>query len=105
QGLLFGVTPQPRLGDAADAADGALPVGPVLEHDGQVGADVGLGDRVVPDVDPLLGGLGDLHLHPRAGHVDLVVVGRVAVAQPGQHVGDRVGHAHVSSPALTSSTW
>src|SRR6266545_5465360 len=98
QRLLLGVHAQPRLGDAAHAADRPLAVGAVLQLDLEAAADLGPLHRPVLDVALLLEDLGELHLDLGAGHDDVVVVGGVAVAQPREHVGDRVGHGHPRSP-------
>src|SRR4051812_12821052 len=97
QARVLRVHPQAGLADAADAGDGALPGSPVLERDGERLRDAALGvlgDVVRRDVALGLENVGDAGLQLAVGHRHRVVVRLVGVAQPGQHVCDRIGHRH-----------
>src|SRR6266516_3495571 len=98
QRFLLGIHAQPRLGDAAHAADRPLAVGAVLQVDPQHRADLGLLHCEVRNVALRLEQPGDLHLDLGARHGDLVVVGHVGVAQARQHVRDWVRHRHRATP-------
>src|SRR5260221_512549 len=99
------VDAQPRLRDALDALD-HRPAGVVLEADGElflVAAVFTIGaafvtDGEVLDVALVLQHLGDGALQSRSGHRDLRVADQLRIADAGQHVGDRVMHAHIASP-------
>src|SRR3954447_3416545 len=96
------VDPQAGLGDPAQARDAPLAVAAVLQLDHQDLADLGVLGAVRRDVALALQDLGDRDLQLRVRHRDLVVVGRVRVAQTCEHVRDRIGHRHgdvVFSPA------
>src|SRR6266540_1038731 len=95
-GIWMGSLPMRDTG--AHLPDGALAVRPVLEVDAQDLAHRGVLHLVAGHVALLLEDLGDLDLDLGVGHHDVVVVGGVAVAQPGEHVGDRISHRHVDSP-------
>src|ERR1700712_2723035 len=88
------VDAQAGLGDAADAGDRALTVRAVLERDNQRLADGGVGGGPGADVALLDEDVGDVPLQLRKGHHDLVVVGRVGVADSGQEIRYRVCHDH-----------
>src|SRR5690606_12670163 len=101
------VDAQAGLGHALEARDGARAVGAVLHADAQGLA--GLADvllHVVPLDVPL--GREDARqglLQLARGHAHLVVHRHVGVADPGEHVGDGVGHGHGASTPFTSSPW
>src|SRR5260221_308419 len=99
------VDAQPRFRDALDALD-HRPAGVVLEADGELllGAAVFttsaafVTDGEVLDVALVLQHPGDGALQSRSGHRDLRVADQLRIADAGQHVGDRVMHAHIASP-------
>src|SRR5205814_7479970 len=93
--VLARVDPPTRLGDALQARDDPLAVPAELEVDDQGIEGFALLDVVVPDVALLLQEAGDLHLHPRARHLGLLVERLVRVPDAGEHVCDRIGQ-HVS---------
>src|SRR5215831_19353777 len=101
QVVLLRVHAQPRLGHPLEARDRPLTGRPVLERDHEVLADLGILDTPARDVALLLEDLRDVNLDRGAGHAHRVVVGRVGVAQTGQHVCDRVGHRHGLMALLT----
>ncbi len=84
--------------DPAHAVDGALPVAPVLEHDGELlrspSPSLGRTSAMKPS---------DLRmwatrlLEAAGGNLGTVVPRQTRVADPGQHVGDRIGHHGVTS--------
>src|ERR1022692_1260655 len=88
------VHPQARLGYPLEPGDRALAGGPELEHDHEALADLRVLHPPARDVALLLEDLGDMHLDLGVRHGHGVVVCRIGVAQPGQHVCDRVGHGH-----------
>src|SRR5215472_1122903 len=94
QVVLAGVHPQSGLGDALEARDGALPGRSELERNHQVLANLGVLHLPAGDVALLLENLRNVHLDLGVRHRDGVVVGRIGVAEPGQHVCDRVSHGH-----------
>src|SRR5919112_4378756 len=100
EAVVLGVDPEAGLADAADAGDRALAVRAVLQGDRQLlahGALGGLRDLVAADVALLLEDVGHPGLELAVGHGHLVVVGLGGVAQPREHVCDRVGHRHGTS--------
>src|SRR5690606_12700132 len=103
--VVLAVHPQARLGHPTQAGDDPAPVGRVLHVDLQqlAGALGVVGHRVADDVALLLEELGQGLLLLREGHDHLVVHRGVRVADPGEHVGDRVVHRHRRSPSVTSS--
>src|SRR5215475_3166817 len=101
QVVLLRVHAQPGLGHPLEARDRPLTGRPVLERDHEVLADLGVLDTPAGDVALLLEDLRDVNLDRGAGHAHGVVVGRVGVAQTGQHVCDRVGHRHGLMALLT----
>src|SRR5579875_3266846 len=94
QVVLARIDPQPGLRDPLEPGDGALAAGPELERDDEVPADLGVLDLPARDVTLLLEDLRDMDLDLGMRHRHGVVICRVGVAQPGQHVCDRVGHGH-----------
>src|SRR5690349_1342273 len=94
------VDAQARLGDALQALDHGL-AGVVAQADAQLLLAVGLAHREVLDVALVLEHLGDGGLQVRAGHAHLHLPHHLGIADTGQHVGNRVGHAHRG--LLTSS--
>src|SRR4051812_1172495 len=89
------VLAQARRGDLLQRADDGLPARGVLEPHAQQRLPIlGLDGRVILDEVVLLQDPGDLGLHLRHRHVDAAVLRSAGVADPRQHVGDRVGHAH-----------
>src|SRR3990170_2207201 len=87
------VDAQPRLGNALQALDHRA-AGVVLEPDAQRLHRLVLAHGEVLDVALVLQYPGDGNLQLRAGHADLRVPHHLGVADAGQHVGDRIGHAH-----------
>src|SRR6266571_7866482 len=94
QVVLPRVHPQARLGHPLEPGDRALPGWPELEHDHEILAYLGVFHPPARDVALLLEDLRDMHLDLGMRHGHGVVVCRIGVAQPGQHVCDRVGHGH-----------
>src|SRR5690606_31511514 len=88
QVLLLRVDPEARLGDPADAGDGALPGGAVLQLHHEVLAHRGVLGAPALDVALLLEDLGDVRLDLGIRHRHGVVVSRIRVAQTRQHVCD-----------------
>src|SRR6056297_2684389 len=106
-GVGVAVHPQARRRDATQAHDRAVTIGGVLHLDGQdVPHPLGGRRGLVPgDVALLLEELSQCDLLLGRGHGHLVVLGRVRVANPGEHVGDRISHHDVdSSPARLRQT-
>src|SRR5829696_4899563 len=91
------VRPAPRAGDPLEAGDHGRAVLSVLEADVDPvarGAALGGTDLEALDVALLAEDTGHLGLQARVGDHDVLVGGLDAVADPGQEVGDRVGHRH-----------
>src|SRR5215469_5426946 len=97
QVVLARVDPKARLGHSLDARDRPLTRRAVLERDHQALANLGVLYAPASDVALLLEYLGDVHLDLGMRHRHRIVVCRIGVAQPGQHVCDRVGHCHSAS--------
>src|SRR5262245_8377474 len=91
----------PRLADARDLPDDVLAVRAVLQRDAQDAARARVDHPVVGDEAFALQDLRDAELQPRPRDVHVALTDRVRVADPGQHVGDGVCHAHVAAPSLT----
>src|SRR5688500_12709993 len=82
-------------GHALQRTDDRLAPRGVLEpHAEQLLAILRLDRAVVLNVVVLLQDARDLGLHLRQRHVDAAVLRSASIADPRQHVGDRVGHAH-----------
>src|SRR5580704_12808629 len=94
QVVLPRIHPQARLRHPLEPGDRALAGRPELERDHEALADLGVLDAPARDVALLLEDLGDIHLDLGVRHGHGVVVCRIGIAQPGQHVCDRVGHGH-----------
>src|SRR4029079_2311646 len=90
------VDPEAGLRHPLDAGDRPLALGGVLHHHDQLPPGVtGVTlDPVTGDVALALKYDGERLLQLRGRHHDLVVHGDVAVADPGEHVGDGIGHGH-----------
>src|SRR5215217_2344090 len=90
------VRPLPRAGDPLEAGDHGRAVVSVLEPDVDPVARAALGGAhlEVLDVALLLEDAGHLGLQARVRDHDVLVGGLDAVADPGQEVGDGVGHRH-----------
>src|SRR5580700_313366 len=102
QVVLARVHPEAGLGHALEPCDRALSGRPELQRDHQVLANLGVLYLPARDVALLLQDLGDVRLDLGGRHDHAVVVGRVGVAQTGQHVCDRVGHCHGLVALLTA---
>src|SRR3954453_520787 len=104
QAVGLGVHPQAGLGHALDPGDGPGAVLRVLHADGEglAGPVISVGHVEALDVALALEDGGERLLQLRGGHAHLVVHRHVAVADAGEHVGDRVGHRH---RRITSSPW
>src|SRR5215475_2159922 len=102
QVVLVRIHAQPWLGHALETRDRALPGRPELQRDHQVLANLGVLHLPARDVTLLLQDLGDVRLDLGGRHVHGVVVRRVGIAYPGQHVCDRVGHGHGLVALLTA---
>src|SRR5215831_10764606 len=88
------VAAQARRRHALQLADDGLSAG-VFEPDAQhLPSLVGLERRVILNVVVLLQDPRDLGLHLRHRNVDAAVLRSARIADPRQHIGDRVGHAH-----------
>src|ERR1022692_884530 len=94
QVVLARVHPQARLGHPLEPGNRALAGRPELERDHEALADFGILHAPARDVALLLEDLRDMHLDLRVRHGHGIVVCRIGIAQPGQHVCDRVGHGH-----------
>src|SRR5436190_12566337 len=89
------------LAHAADRRDDGVAVDVVLQVDAQARAAVGaLGGADVVDVALALEDVGHGAQEPRRAHVDHGRAHAQPVADPGEHVGDGVGH-HRGSPPTT----
>ena len=88
-----------------DAGDQLLAVRPVLQEQAQrLDRRRRLRDGVVEELEALdvalvLQDPRDLGLHPRRGHVDARVLGGHRVADPREHVCDRI--SHISQPSTS----
>src|SRR5829696_10463445 len=108
--VLAGVDTAARARDPLDAGDHALAIAAELELDdeGRVRLAIDLDDAEVLDVPLVLEDAGNLFLHPRGRHLGRVVHRLVGVADPGEHVCDRVGQ-HCFSPTnctvFTNYSW
>src|SRR5215831_4504862 len=91
QPVLAGVDPPARLGDALEVGQHALAPAAVLQLDDERRVGARLGDMEVADVALLLEDAGDLDLELRVRHLRAVVQRLVGVADPREHVGDRIG--------------
>src|SRR3982750_541027 len=90
------VLAQPGGRHALQVADDRLATLRVLEDDAQQGAPFLALDRPeVGDVVVLLQDPGDLDLQLGGRHVHAAVLRSAGIADPREHIGDRVGHAHV----------
>src|SRR5215472_848842 len=94
QVVLARIHPQAGLRNPLEARDGALPGRAELQRDDQVLTNLGVLHLPAGDVALLLEDLRDVRLDLGVRHRHGVVVRRVGIAQPGQHVCDRVGHGH-----------
>src|SRR5680860_40943 len=90
----LGVDAQTGLAHPAHAGDRTLSVGTELEVDGERLAHLGVLDLPAGDVALGLQDLGDPRLQLAVRHGDDVVIRRVGVPEPRQHVRDRVCHGH-----------
>src|SRR2546426_5646739 len=95
-----GVDPAAGRGDPPDPRDGPLAVGAELELEHDLAVLAVAVDLDVADVALPLEDASDLLLHVRGRDHDLVLERRVGVPDPGQHVGDGIGHDHerITSP-------
>ena len=100
QTILPCVDPAARRGHALQATDDPLAIAAELEIDDQGIEGFALLDVVVPDVALLLQEAGDLDLHLRGRHLDLLVQRLVGVADAGEHVCDRIGQHRLLSYQL-----
>src|SRR5262245_51164705 len=92
QAVMARVHPPAGLADALDAGDRALALRVVLERDAEHALDplalpLEPADVALVGEDPK-----DRLVHPRRGHDQVVLVRQVGVANPRQHVADRVVH-------------
>src|SRR5688572_9097807 len=94
------VDAQAGLGDALDALD-HRPAGVVLQTYAQFLLRAAVAHREVFDVALVLQHLGDGGLQLGAGHAGLHLPDHLGIADSGQHVCNRIGHAHRA--LLTSS--
>src|SRR5690554_6340099 len=94
----LGVHAQARLGHALDASERTLAVRAELEVDRERLADARVLDAPARDVALGLEDLHDVLLELRVRHGHRLVVSRVRVAQPREHVCDRVSHCHGGFP-------
>src|SRR3569833_1854778 len=93
-----------RRRHALQLTDHRLAAG-VLEADAEdLLALFGLERRVILDVVVLLQDSRDLGLHLRHRNVDAAVLRSASIADPRQHVGDRVGHTHYTALSPLVST-
>src|SRR6266516_2953684 len=90
QAILASVHAAARLRDALQVGDDPLPVAPELEIDDERVEALALLDSEVLDVALLLEDAGDLLLQARGRHRRRVVHRLVGVADPREHVGNRV---------------
>src|SRR4051794_12680732 len=90
QTVLPRVDPAARLGHALQATDHPFAVPAELEVDDQGIEAFALLDVIVADVALLLQEARDLDLHPRGRHGRTLVQRLVGVADPGEHVCDRI---------------
>src|SRR5262245_32136661 len=97
QAVLARVDAASRLGNALEVAEHALAVAAVLQLDDERVEALAALDVEVLDVALVLEQARDLLLHAGGRHLRRLVHRLVGVADPGQHVGDRVG-LHLSSP-------
>src|SRR5262245_983437 len=97
EAVLLGVDATPGLGDARAVGGDALAVLAELELDHEVVHGRRLDDAVALDVALLVEQARDLLLHARGRHGDRVVHRAIRVANPAQHVCDRIGQ-HCVSP-------
>src|SRR5690606_42133213 len=87
----------PRLAHAPAAPAGSRRLGAILEADRHGLEGAVLEDRPLADVPRSLEHPAQLLLHPRARNVHRVVARVPRIADPGQHVGNRIGHDHLST--------
>src|SRR5215831_6953761 len=99
------VASQPRRRDALQLADDGLAAGVLEAHAQHLPSFVGLERGIVLNVVVLFQDPGDLGLHLRHRNVDASVLRPAGIADPRQHIGDRVGHAHswIRSPLVSES--
>src|SRR5215211_63847 len=97
------VLAKPRARHPLELANHGLAALGILEdHAQHRPAVVGLEDPVVGDEVVLLQNARDLGFHFRYRHVHAAMLRSASIADPREHIGDRVGHAHVVSPCSLS---
>src|SRR4051794_13329325 len=90
------VLAEARARNALELTDDRLAALGVLQNDAQHRPTIlGLDDPVVGDEVVLLQDPRDLSLHLRYRHVHAAMLRSAGVADPREHIGDRIGHAHV----------
>src|SRR5450432_2546803 len=90
------VDPQARTADALDLLDHGM-AGVVLQRDLELGLGTLALDPEAVDVALVLQDLGNRHLQLRRRHRDARLFHHLRVADAGQHIGDRITHAHGSN--------
>src|SRR5262249_47764376 len=90
--LVAAVDPSARLAHAVDLGDEALAIGAIFQVEPQGPGWDGLDFLEVPDVALVAEHPGDSLAQARGGHLDEGALDADRVADPGEHVGDRVGH-------------
>src|SRR5258708_1843529 len=95
------VLAQARCGNALERADDRLSARGILEPHVQHGLPIlGLDGPVILNEVVLLQDARNLGLHLRQRHVDAAVLRSAGIADPRQHVGDRIGHTHEMDPCV-----
>jgi hypothetical protein len=90
------VDPKARPADALDLLDDRL-AGVVLQRDLELRLGLVAADREVLDVALVLEDLRDRRFQLRRRHRDARLFHHLRVADAGQHIGDRITHAHGSN--------
>src|SRR5262249_10569012 len=97
--ILAAIDPAAGLADPLEIRDHPLHAGAVLEVHPQQALLPVVATLVVRDVALVLEDAADLGLELAGGHVHFEQLGPDRVADPGQHVSDRVGHVHRDLPS------